>query len=270
MKRNEIVVLTFAGIVLIFASLILIFGFSFIGCKNQSSGGSISDDFTSDNNIVKDIDGNTYDIVQMGNQVWMKSNLRSTHYADGTPIEMAESYKEKEPKYCKDEKTGEVYYNGYAASLKICPKGWHVSSLSDWKQLEDYLIRNGYSCGAKETQVAKSLASDEGWDEYSTPCTPGYNSRTTNNATGFSAKPLGYFQKSDPGFPSEYGEGSLVGVGWDAQYWPSEEVDEHEIPSISGSYRSKYLINISASEAIIESYEANAAYFNSVRCVRDE
>lgn len=263
MKRNEIVVLTFAGIVLIFASLILIFGFSFIGCKNQSSGGSISDDFTSDNNIVKDIDGNTYDIVQMGNQVWMKSNLRSTHYADGTPIEMTESYKEKEPKYCKDGETGEVYYNGYAASLKICPNGWHVSSFSDWKKIEDYLIRNGYSCGAKETQVAKALASDNGWDESNIPCSPGYNSRTTNNATGFSAKPFGEFIESDPGLPSKYGEGALVQDGFGAYFWTSDEVREHRIKD--------HLVEICFHEPSIDFWTYQGAEkFCSVRCVRDE
>ena len=35
---------------------------------------------------VTDYDGNTYNTVHIGNQGWMKENLRTTHYSDGTPI----------------------------------------------------------------------------------------------------------------------------------------------------------------------------------------
>ena len=34
-------------------------------------------------NAVTDIDGNSYDAVRIGEQVWMASNLRTTHYANG-------------------------------------------------------------------------------------------------------------------------------------------------------------------------------------------
>ncbi|MDD4395517.1 MAG: FISUMP domain-containing protein, partial [Bacteroidales bacterium] len=37
---------------------------------------------------VTDVDNNTYNTVQIGTQCWMKENLRTTRYADNTPIEM--------------------------------------------------------------------------------------------------------------------------------------------------------------------------------------
>ena len=35
---------------------------------------------------VTDYDGNIYPIVQIGDQVWMAENLKTTHYADGTAL----------------------------------------------------------------------------------------------------------------------------------------------------------------------------------------
>jgi len=53
--------------------------------KQGNSIRCIKDD-SSDPGIVKDIDGNIYPTVKIGNQVWMAQNLVVTKYKDGTPI----------------------------------------------------------------------------------------------------------------------------------------------------------------------------------------
>lgn len=36
--------------------------------------------------VVYDYDGNKYNTITIGNQIWMTENLKTTHYKDGTPI----------------------------------------------------------------------------------------------------------------------------------------------------------------------------------------
>jgi uncharacterized protein (TIGR02145 family) len=246
MKRNEIVVLTFAGIVLIFASLILIFGFSFIGCDNTSSRSNekrFSELFEKKGdhiikNAVTDMDGNTYNAVKLGEQVWMAENLRTTgdcrRLYDGVvqqaePVFISPSIDPECPDYFYVEGVSsigkEIYYSHWPLS-ELCPKGWHVPSLDDWKQLENYLkTKPEYIAGNCEANVAKSLASNEGWDFYANPSPDDYgkiacNPMTTNNATGFSAKPVGYIHVRNQPKNEEIGI-DLFGVGRDATFWTS-------------------------------------------------
>ena len=41
-----------------------------------------------DMKTLTDYDGNVYNTVLIGNQCWMKENLRTTHYSDGWPMKM--------------------------------------------------------------------------------------------------------------------------------------------------------------------------------------
>ena len=46
----------------------------------------INNKYCQDTPVVTDIDGNQYRTIQIGDQCWMKENLKVTHYADGTPL----------------------------------------------------------------------------------------------------------------------------------------------------------------------------------------
>ena len=104
-----------------------------------------------DPNIVKDIDGNIYHTVTIGNQVWMVENLKTTRYNDGTAIpnvtDSSVWSKLSTPAYCWYNNDASSYkatygalYNWYAVNVqKLCPKGWHVASNAEFYALNSFL-----------------------------------------------------------------------------------------------------------------------------------
>jgi len=156
---------------------------------------------------VRDIDGNLYQAVRIGNQVWTVENLRVTRYNDGSniPIETDNTAWSNltTPGYCwyNNDATNKTkygaLYNWYTVNpanpKKIAPAGWHVPTDAEWDTLQNYLIANGYNWDGTTTEnkVAKSLAAKTDWDLCSTIGTIG-NDLTKNNCSGFSAFPGGY------------------------------------------------------------------------------
>ena len=97
---------------------------------------------------VTDYDGNVYNAVAIGTQVWMVDNLKTTHYRDGTPIDnfSGDWNSISTGAFCdynNDPSNSSVYgrlYNWYAVSdpHNIAPEGWHVPSEVEWMQLINY------------------------------------------------------------------------------------------------------------------------------------
>lgn len=165
---------------------------------------------------VADIDGNVYSTVKIGEQCWMRENLRTTHFPNGSPIPMCTDWSQRSDSlpFCyppaKDTSKVAVYgllYNWHAAMngeassdatpsgvQGICPNGWHIPSRAEQYQLKNYVSAlNKYRCTTPPDQVwhvAPALASNFGWASCSAGCTPGYDS-TQNNATGLSICPAG-------------------------------------------------------------------------------
>lgn len=170
----------------------------------------------------RDYDGNNYSTVQIGNQCWMKSNLRTKHYADGTAIQAYVQGNPSTPyttpyyysfKYAVsgsalNASTYGYGYNGTAVMKNasssnsnpsgvqgICPNGWHLPSRAEWNQLINYVqSQSQYLCGT--SGIAAALATS-GWGDpgSSHTCSVG---RNANNATGFSARPTDYTSVCSP------------------------------------------------------------------------
>ncbi|MBG0859552.1 MAG: fibrobacter succinogenes major paralogous domain-containing protein [Bacteroidales bacterium] len=103
--------------------------------------------------------GNDYPIVQIGTQIWMAENLKTTRYNDETSIpnvtDPAEWLNLTAPGYCWYNNDAATYkitygalYNWYAVNTgKLCPAGWHVPSEPEFYVLDDYLGSEGASGG---------------------------------------------------------------------------------------------------------------------------
>jgi len=110
-----------------------------------------SEDENIDSNICKDVDGNVYDTVTIGTQVWMAENLKVTHFRNGDSIinitDQDSWNSMNSAAYCDYNNTpgnSFIYgrlYNWFAItdSRKIAPKGWHVPSDDEWEILIEYL-----------------------------------------------------------------------------------------------------------------------------------
>jgi uncharacterized protein (TIGR02145 family) len=125
-----------------FCQLVLI-GTIFLssGCavKKMSSG------------TVKDIDGNRYVTVKIGEQEWMKEDLKTTRFNDGTTIPNVTDITEwrhiDSPAYVwydndiSNKDTYGAMYNWWAVGSRqdLCPAGWRVATDEDWKILEKYV-----------------------------------------------------------------------------------------------------------------------------------
>lgn len=173
---------------------------------------------------VNDVDGNQYGTVQIGAQCWMKENLRTTHFADGSAITLSDTTSYDTP-YCyfpnNDSTTVSTYgflYNWAAAANRstalyalnntvqgICPNGWHLPSEAEWTTLTNYVSSQpACVCGTGAQNIAKSLASTSGWTPVllnGAVCSVG-QSQGNNNTSGFGALPAGEFRNKASNFGS--------------------------------------------------------------------
>jgi uncharacterized protein (TIGR02145 family) len=237
---------------------------SFTITVNPAAGGT---------GTVTDQNGNTYDYLTYGDQVWTVDNAEVVTYRDGTSIPQVTANTEWGSLttgawcYYNNDETKPRLYNWYAVmgihdpasfsnpSLRkeFAPEGWHVPTDGEWTTLEEHLIANGYNYDdtITENKIAKAMASTTGWISSNEPGTPG-NDQSLNNNSGFNGFPEG--RRSN--------DGSFDVEGSNAVFWSSTEFN-------SSNVWTRHLIYNSSNPENYYYAIPNKQFGFSVRFVRD-
>ena len=191
-------------------------------------------------------DGNSYNWVRIGDQIWMAENLaylpsvnstQSTSYS--LPQYFVYGYKGtsvNDAKATDNYSTYGVLYN-WPAAMQSCPAGWHLPSDTEWTTLIDYLGGTNYA-GAKLKEA--------GTTHWNSP-----NNGITE--TGFRALPGGC-----------YGLGSWFDqLGGYAYFWSTAEYTTH------GEYYRAYCYRLSYYASSFPQYLHERSIGFSVRCLKD-
>ena len=215
-------------------------------------------------------DGNVYKIIQIGDQVWMAENLRSTIYSDGSPIPLVEDAAQWEIQqgsgaYCwyenniSNQYTFGALYNFYAVMngeqssdrnpsgvQGVCPSGWHLPSDAEWKEFEMFLGMSqieAANLGWRGTNEGSEIAGQIDLWISSGELTENSEFGTSN----FSAVPAGH---RNP----DYSISDFADLGFGTGWWSATDSYAREIHHRNSSiYRNSF----------------DRRYGFSVRCVRD-
>jgi len=206
---------------------------------------------------VVDSSGNVYHTFVVNNKVWMKENLRTTEYSDGSGIlillhddvEWASAgpactiYQSDIAGLDTDDGMVRAYgmlYNWYAvtASTGLCPAGWRVATEDDWDDLIEFLGGESVA-GGKLKSTRTDPAGHPRWDSPNTGAT---------NEKGFNILPSGYRSSI----------GDFTGLGYCTYYWCPSQYD--------ASFGVCYYL--SSEDATMEKYYKKKRSGYPVRCVK--
>ncbi|MFB6342481.1 FISUMP domain-containing protein [Saccharicrinis sp. FJH62] len=222
---------------------------------------------------VSDVDGNTYNTVKIGNQIWMAENLRATKFSDGTPIELIQD--EQKWLALEDNNTDKAYtynlhfesypqikdlhgaYYTFAAATNgenlnksaqgVCPDGWHLPSENEWQELFSFIQNNGNS-------PSLSIKAASGWKDIN-----------GNDTYGFFALPTGgynysgndglWWNSGENEFNEKYGKSiTIYGYNYKIEYNPKQKSTGLPVRCIKNS---------NSYAPVIEVYEASDVEHNS-------
>ena len=201
---------------------------------------------------VNDVDGNTYNVIAIGNQIWMAENLKTIKFNDGTAISLVSDNTAwgvlSTPGCCwynndaaTNKATYGALYNWYTldatsnSGKNVCPTDWHVPSDVEWKTLTTYLGGESISGGKlKETGTTHWISPNTG----------------ATNETGFKALPGGY-RYYDGTFFTYIGN---YGIWWSSTQYSTADAWFREM--------------VSDNSSVYRDYNKMRSGF-SVRCLRD-
>lgn len=215
----------------LFIGMSLLFTSIFYECEKRS-------------NLPVDGAGNVYDTVEIGTQVWLTENLKTTKYNNGVSIPLITDNDQwasmSSAAFCwygNNSIVKEDYgalYNWWAVNVSfLCPVGYHVPTKVEWQTLIEYL-------GGEEIAGDKLKATGtQFWQ------TGNY----ATNESSFTALPGGIRNPKDGTYYSmrDYG------------YWWSSTQD--------GEYASRLTMHYSLSNAILTNWFKESGF--SVRCIKD-
>ncbi|MCA1757298.1 MAG: fibrobacter succinogenes major paralogous domain-containing protein [Bacteroidales bacterium] len=208
---------------------------------------------------IEDIEGNSYGTIKIGDQVWMKENLRVGKYRDGSGILSNLNYNfewaSAGPAYAvyphgqidgldAEDEVVEAYgllYNWLAVtdSRGLCPDGFRVPTEADYEELISYLGGEDVAGGKLKSHRTQPVEHPR-WEEPNTGASDSY-----------------YFRALPGGFRSYQGWCDLIGYigGW----WCSTGLDDN--------FGGIMLIDNNGTSAIISYRDKNTGL--SVRCIQE-
>jgi len=190
----------------------------FSSCRKDSLGGPNISKTT-----VKDVNGNEYGVMTIGDQEWMTSNLRVANFNDGSLIltwlyagyewaSAGAAFCVYHPTYVvglnTEDEVRDAYgylYNWLAVndSRGLCPTGFRVPTEEDWEELTTFLKGEDVA-GGKLKSKRTAPNSHPYWESPNTGATDNY---------GFKAVPSGY--RTSLGLYDD--------IGRYAEWWSSTE-----------------------------------------------
>ena len=140
--------------------------------------------------------------ITIGKQIWMAENLKTTRLNDGKIIPLVtdeKAWKELQtPGYCwynNEARNKDIYgalYNWYTVNTgKLCPKGWHIPTMTEWTDMVIFL-KDENSAGDRLKEAGTAH-----WKNLFSPAT---------NDFDFTALPGGmrYYSGYFPSFGNDY------------------------------------------------------------------
>ena len=190
-------------------------------------------------------DNQSYQTIQIGTQCWMKQNLNIGNMIKSN-IEQSNTGIIK--KYCYNDSVkycgiyGGLYqwneimnYDTTQYVQGICPKGWHIPSLKEWKTLTDYLGGDNVAGGKmKETGTAH-------WKRPNTGAT---------NESGFLGLPGSYLNNIS---------GIFYNLGYYGDWWSSSWYSD----------TNSWNFELNTYDAKASENSVGKKYGFSVRCLQD-
>ena len=217
--------------------------------NNNGTGYGEALSFTTKEGLM-DIDGNAYNIVKIGSQVWMADNLKTTKYNDGTEIPWVTNAnkwsKLTTPAYTWYENDSLNYkhpygalYNWYTVNTGVlCPQGWHIPSEKEFEILQNYL-------GGKE--IAGGKLKETGTMHWNPPNTG------ATDLSGFMGVPGG----------NRWETGHFSHIGRTERLWDTKETLDNLGNETGWSLSLRYDSNWAGLSGVSKKHGSN------VRCIKD-